>query len=196
MSLAEIHHSLSIIIPHSYPERPYRVFLSDFTYFTIENPPSQLHTLSLFCTPLRLYLISHRNGPFPLRPHPHWAHISAPTVHLSEPPLISLSKFSPRSAHTSLLTLPPLLLQSHPLLSFSFFLLRKILCICLRPRFLAALLGTIPLHPSTFLPLPLYLFPFFSFHLRRLRAYLIRISFLRSMWLFCYSRQLTIYIYI
>src|SRR3989442_2954151 len=85
----------------------------------------------------------------------------------------------------------PLLLQSHPLLFFSFFLLRKILCIYLRPHFLAALLGTIPLHPSMFLPLPLYLFPFFSFHLRRLRAYLIRISFLRSMWQFCYSRQLT-----
>src|SRR5206468_12142802 len=77
-----------------------------------------------------------------------------------------------------------------PLLSFSFFLLRKILCICLRPHFLAALLRTIPLHPSMFLPLPLYLFPFFPFHLRRLRAYLIRISFLRSMWLFCYIRQL------
>src|SRR5437867_12189334 len=65
------------------------------------------------------------------------------------------------------------------------------LCICLRPHFLASLLGTIPLHPSMFLTLPLYLFPFFSFHLRRLRAYLIHISFLRSMWLFCYSRQLT-----
>src|SRR3989442_15934876 len=38
MSLAEIHHPLFIIIPHSYPERPYRIFLSVVTYFTVEIP--------------------------------------------------------------------------------------------------------------------------------------------------------------
>src|SRR2546425_9032750 len=82
-------------------------------------------------------------------------------------------------------TTSSLTITTTPLLHF--LLLRKILCICLRPHFLAALLETMPLHPSMFLPLPLYLFSFFSFHLRRLRAYLIRISFLHSMWLFCYS---------
>src|SRR5207245_9436962 len=35
--------------------------------------------------------------------------------------------------------------------------------------------GNDPLHPSMLLPLPLYLFPFFSFHLSRLLAYVIRI---------------------
>src|SRR6267154_882604 len=166
------------------------LFFHDFAF---SLPPC---TLSLCCNPLRLDPISHRNGPFPLLCHPHKVHISALSAYLSEPPLVSLSSFSPRSAPTSLQTLPPLPLQSLPPLSVSFFLQSKIHGIYFLPHFLGAALGSLRLYPRMFLLLPLSQLPFFSFPLERLLAFLAYLSSERSTSLFCYTKYPLYIIYI